>query len=160
MQRKEPVYENGIAYWKCSKCGKWLPEDSYFHDKRTLNKLTVQCKTCHMQTSIRTRNVENKRKINREYMRRARNTNLDKFRVREVIQGAKQRIKNKIHIECRRILNCAVISGKVIKPSNCSECGRIRKITAHHDDYSKPLEVRWLCHECHGRQTVKDNGNE
>lgn len=30
----------------------------------------------------------------------------------------------------------------------CQECGRM-KVHAHHDDYSKPLEVRWLCPRHH-----------
>jgi ribosomal protein S27AE len=32
----------------------------------------------------------------------------------------------------------------------CESCGTT-KSQAHHDDYSKPLEVRWLCAKCHGR---------
>ena len=28
------------------------------------------------------------------------------------------------------------------------QCGEV-KSHAHHDDYSKPLEVRWLCRTCH-----------
>src|ERR1035437_1407019 len=33
-------------------------------------------------------------------------------------------------------------------PVPCQECG-IAKTQAHHDDYSKPLAVRWLCLACH-----------
>lgn len=44
----------------------------------------------------------------------------------------------------------AFLDGKIIKPQHCEKCGRIRKLQMHHADYSKPLEVRWLCMvECH-----------
>jgi|TARA_R110000868_G_C10780465_1_gene755462 hypothetical protein len=41
------------------------------------------------------------------------------------------------------IVNRAVRSGYLVRQS-CEKCGA-EKTEAHHDDYSKPLAVRWLC---------------
>jgi len=41
----------------------------------------------------------------------------------------------------------AINNGKLI-PQNCEICGK-GKVEAHHDDYNKPLEVRWLCKSHH-----------
>lgn len=37
---------------------------------------------------------------------------------------------------------------KTLTRKSCEICGA-RNVQAHHDDYSKPLEVRWLCHKHH-----------
>ena len=43
----------------------------------------------------------------------------------------------------------AIISGKLIRPNKCDICEREARIIAHHDDYSKPLIVTWVCASCH-----------
>jgi len=49
----------------------------------------------------------------------------------------------------RKIAN-EIKQGRLIRPKECSECGREhRRIHGHHEDYEKPLEVIWLCPPCH-----------
>jgi monoamine oxidase len=44
----------------------------------------------------------------------------------------------------------ALFKGEIEKPPYCELCGVFDvKIHAHHEDYSKPLDVLWLCHDCH-----------
>lgn len=57
---------------------------------------------------------------------------------------------NKIKRLANNIVNNNVRCGNLIKPDNCSECGKFSvRIHGHHDDYAFPLTVRWLCPQCH-----------
>jgi hypothetical protein len=47
----------------------------------------------------------------------------------------------------------AVKSGKLVRKP-CEVCGK-KKSQAHHDDYSKPLDVRWLCQVHHSEHHRK-----
>jgi hypothetical protein len=49
------------------------------------------------------------------------------------------------HIAVQRALG----SGEIVK-GVCEVCGD-PAVDGHHDDYSKPLEVRWLCRQHHTR---------
>lgn len=39
--------------------------------------------------------------------------------------------------------------GVITRPKSCSICGDEGMISAHHEDYNKPLEVIWMCSSCH-----------
>ena len=56
----------------------------------------------------------------------------------------------------QHLVEKAIAKGVLIRPATCSECNGDQEYTdgragiqAHHDDYNKPLEVRWLCQKCH-----------
>lgn len=50
----------------------------------------------------------------------------------------------------------AIKNGKLVRPTTCQQCGGSSKIEASHSDYSKPLDVVWLCIKCHRIFDIKD----
>jgi hypothetical protein len=46
------------------------------------------------------------------------------------------------------IVRSAIRNGTLIK-QNCEWCDTDKNIHAHHCDYAKPLDVMWLCAQCH-----------
>jgi ribosomal protein S27AE len=47
----------------------------------------------------------------------------------------------------------AILNKRLIRQP-CEVCG-LGDAQAHHDDYARPLDVRWLCGGCHKRHHVK-----
>ena len=48
---------------------------------------------------------------------------------------------------CRSYANTYKRRGKLI-PESCVECGSY-ETQMHHDNYDRPLQVVWLCRDCH-----------
>jgi len=77
-------------------------------------------------------------------------------RMRIIVKGVTKRLKindpdYSLKRTCRSKLNNELRSGRVVKPNTCSSCFVVGLITAHHEDYTKPLQVDWLCPKCHKR---------
>ncbi len=60
--------------------------------------------------------------------------------------------RNKEKAKARAILNNEIKKGIMFRPTMCPLCMTFQKTEAHHEDYSKPLEVKWMCKECHRKQ--------
>ena len=84
-------------------------------------------------------NAEKEKKRSREWRR----GNLDWFR--EYDQSEKARISK----QAKRAVHKAIVDG-TLKRQPCERCGSEVNIHAHHEDYSRPLDVIWLCRTCHG----------
>ena len=145
---KKPRHVDEQELWQCSKCKRWLPRELFYRRKTSHNGLTSRCKTCSIETTMQTRDLDRKRDSNRQFMRGYRTRNLEKCQERERDYSAMRAQTQQVKV--RAILNAAVRQGKVVRPARCERCGVSGRIVAHHYDYEQPLNVIWLCDECHG----------
>lgn len=55
------------------------------------------------------------------------------------------RLAHRVHVQVQR----TIAAGRLIRPDECEQCGKTGHIEAAHFDYTRPLDVRWLCRSCH-----------
>lgn len=78
---------------------------------------------------------------------------------RKVLTGDKNpswrgghRHRDPVKVRARALVRAAVRYGR-LKRGPCAHCGlNDGKAHGHHEDYSKPLDVIWLCVGCHRKQ--------
>jgi hypothetical protein len=104
-----------------------------------------QCKDCTKKATDQNRR-NNIRRV-REYFRSYRKTdNWKKCRMRSDENYSARNPEKRL---AKAILNNAKRDGKISSPDACETCMKIGPVHAHHDDYSKPTAVKWLCRCCH-----------
>lgn len=116
----------------CIRCGVEKPHADYYASDRT-------CKVCRCAL------VRERRRTNpavQEYDRKRGN--------RQSAETTRAyRLANPQKYKATNAVNNAVRDGRLFKLSECEDCSSDLQVEGHHDDYSKPLEVRWLCSRCH-----------
>jgi hypothetical protein len=135
----------GTSYKTCCGCGETKPLDEFYRFVHAKDGRTSRCKICRRVEEIQRRreNPERAREIDRAYRRR----NPEKIRERNKRYPEKAR--------ARGFLTQMVYQGRIQKPERCEDCGKLtekHKLHGHHEDYSKPLDVDWLCDPCHRRR--------
>lgn len=155
--KRKPRVTDGVEHWQCTRCRKWFEKSDFYEEKRSSIGIKSECKKCHVKTSIESRDPEKHRRTNREWMRSSEYGKRPEVRERERMRS--RRRTRSIASKCRDLLNDAVRVGVVIRATICSECGRKDlRIQAHHESFYRPLDVEWLCTECHGRRHIVDVG--
>ena len=132
---------------KCFKCHRVLPLGDFYKHKQMADGHLNKCKGCTKSDSTRHRN-ENLEAV-REYDRSRGNRQSPEYL-------SKYRAKYPKKHKAESMVNNAIRDGKLFKEP-CVICGSTEKIHGHHDDYEKPLNVRWMC-AAHHHQWHRDNG--
>jgi ribosomal protein S27AE len=55
---------------------------------------------------------------------------------------------HKKHLAHLRVAD-ALRSGRLVRPDFCSRCGAVGSVQGHHADYDRPMDVEWVCLDCH-----------
>jgi len=153
----------------CKKCGAIKPLDEFGVDAGRKDGHSYSCKLC-----LRLAYKKRYKKIRTEELARARqyqknNREKSAARARKYrsvnpcaarLAGKNWRLRNPEKQKAQNILTDAVRRGCVARATACEVCGITKNIHAHHDDYSKPLDVRWLCAIHHKQAHFCDDGRE
>lgn len=128
----------------CSKCGVLKPPEGFY-------SRGAECRPCACARvgAIRAADPEYYRNYDATRVRRPRKK-VDREGNRR--RSAKWYAANKHKARARDLVQKAIKSGRLTRPATCGRCGAGARIEAHHPDYSKPLDVVWLCDPCHSSE--------
>jgi hypothetical protein len=108
------------------------------------------CHNCWAAKARASLRVPGAAEANAARVRRWREENPGRHRLSQSRYDASRRDSTKVL--ARSTLNAAVRRGLIARPEQCAECATTGRVTGHHHDYMRPLDVNWLCYKCHGRK--------
>ncbi len=133
---------------ECFKCGEVKPLTAFYKHKMMADGHLNKCKECtkHDARTNRANNLDYYREYDRKRGNRMSNDAIRSYRLRNPVKWS-------AHI----LVNNKLKNGTLVKSDSCEDCGTTESILhGHHDDYAKPLEVRWLCPLCHKSWHIKN----
>lgn len=124
---------------KCFKCGVLKELKEFYKHSQMADGHVNKCKECNKKDV--TKNRADKIDYYREYDRDRGN--------RQGYDYVKEyRIRYPRKYNAHKLIQRAIKAGRLVS-EKCVECGSNELTHAHHDDYLKPLNIRWLCPPCH-----------
>lgn len=134
---------------QCFKCGDTKPLDAFYRHPMMADGHLNKCAECTKA------DVRSARAARLEYYQaydRARAK--QPHRVADRVKRAKAHPTRRpepdpLKRAARVALGNAVRAGNVVKPPECQVCSVCDDLHGHHEDYTKPLEVIWVCSACH-----------
>lgn len=143
---------------ECFKCKEVKPYADFYKHKKMTDGYLGKCKSC-TKSDVHKNREENIERI-RAYDRNRPNK-IDRAKQSSEYHKTKKgkevslkslreyRMKNPLRYKANCAVSNALRDGRLFRPLFCEKCGVSCKPQGHHDDYTKPLSVRWLCFSCH-----------
>ncbi len=164
--KRKPTVIDGVEHWVCSKCK--IPKMAVCFYKATYSHSGIRssCKACAPKRLPPTDPIKIKRakQLRNAYYARNRDALIKyqrKFYSDPDLKRKRKKAKrtywenNPKKRFAKSAVSNAIRKGQLVKPDRCSECNAITStgnLCGHHADYSKRLDVEWLCRPCHGKR--------
>lgn len=130
----------------CFKCDEEKPLEAFYKHPQMADGHLNKCKDC-AKKDVRQHRLDNPEKVRAYDNQRAslpHRVALRKQLFRREWEHHPDRMK------ARNAVSSA-LKGNRLEKRPCAFCGSEENLEAHHHDYSKPLDVTWLCSACHRR---------
>lgn len=136
---------------QCFKCGAEKPLTEFYRHPQMKDGHVNKCKECNKGDNRENR--ANKREKYVEYDRARSQTKARKEQRKRHQLARRSRSPKKY--KANQAVSNAIRDGRLVR-GICEVCGSSERVEGHHDDYNKPLSVRWLCFS-HHREWHKHN---
>lgn len=143
----------------CARCKIEKATNEYQRDPRNTDGLRNVCRGCRTaqhhiwlasQPANRLRAYSRKwARANPDRVAKRVRTWRGKNRERTQAQTNRFRVKHRDRWLATASVYKAVKSGRLVRPTSCERCGKKCRPQAHHHDYTKRLDVSWVCSKCH-----------
>ena len=142
----------------CIHCNNLQPLDSFYAHSGMVDGHLNSCKKCQRAriTTNRLRRISHYKEYDRQRANRPDRVAARKAYAKTTVgkaafarARARWEKNNPEKRTAQVTLGNAVRDRKIKKPRTCPQCGATGRIHGHHEDYSQPLKVEWLCAKCH-----------
>lgn len=152
------------GYKKCIKCEETKAVSEFYRKSTSRDGRMHKCKACDNARKLKWEREHPELRAAQGKRYRLKNpekvvANRRNWRIENPEQRAagekRSRDRNPLKTKARAAVTRAVHRGKIVKPQHCEDCGQSatgRALHGHHEDYSKPMDVDWLCHPCHAKR--------
>ncbi len=158
LLRGGTTVEEGARTKPCYVCGEHKTLDEFHTHPDGADGRLNKCKLC-AQRLMRERYYKNQE--DPEWRAEQRVRSKRKYQRKKELHPERT-IRTGVGPAAQTKVMCAKRAGRITPKDNCEKCGHDFsefKREAHHPDYSRPLDVIWLCKQCHGQLHAR-YGNE
>lgn len=155
---------------QCFKCKEVLPLEQFYRHPQMADGHLNKCKSCTKKDVKRNRDkkidyyqeydryrFQNDPRVKQRHKRYAK-TPEGKSALYRATKSYRSKYPEKY--AAHRKLNKAVANGAIIKPDVCGRCKKETEsiyLHGHHHDYSRPLDVEWICVWCHVEEHKRES---
>jgi len=136
---------------QCSRCKETKPLAHFYYNKAARDGLRGDCKECVKATVARTDKAYKARR-GIEYARENSRRHKQRHQAKYTEKQREWRVDSPLKYKAHNRAGKAIRLGKLQRPKECERCGAMGRIEGHHPDYTKPLEIQWLCSRCHMKE--------